>query len=322
MLNIDQTPRWSIQEENCEIFCVQFSDDSNLVASGLSNGNVSLRSATTGRLSYSLQQSEMQFPVTSVRFNPKDPKIFIAASADGIIREWTTKNSTFRWTTQEVDNQIYALDFQHTGSIFASAGRDCKVRIYDFSTKKIVQELSRNEFDLETTRGHCNRIYSLKFNPEDTNMMLSGGWDDTIQVWDLRAGSPVRAIFGPHICGDSIDISRNNILACSWRTDDQIQLFDIRTFTPIQTIKWPASDDDPQCLIYSAKFVPNGKHFLCGGSGVNQVRIFSTEQMKQVGTPLNMGSPVFSICMPANASTAVIGAGNGTIVAHPLISTS
>ena len=293
MLNIDQTPRWSIKEDNGEVFCVQIAGDSTFVVSGLSNGIISIRSATTGRLSYSLQQSELQFPVTSVRFHPKDPKIFIAASADGIIREWTTKNSTFRWSTQEQDNQLYALDFQHTGNLFASAGKDCKVRVYDFESKKIVSELARNEFDLETTRGHCNRIYSLKFSPSDNTTLISGGWDDTLQVWDLRTGAPIRAIFGPHVCGDSVDIHGDQILACSWRTDDQIQLFDMRTFTAVSTIKWPATNDDPQCLVYTAKFHPNGKHFLCGGSGVNQVRIFSTDTYRAVGTPLNLLSSVF-----------------------------
>lgn len=322
MLNIDQTPRWSIKEENAEVFHVQISHDSNFVASGLSNGLISLRSATTGRLSYTLQQSELQFPVTSIRFNPKDPKFFIASSADGVIKEWTTKNSISKWSMQEPDNQIYCLDFQSAGSLFASAGRDAHVRVYDNESKKQVLDLARNEFDLETTRGHCNRIYSLKFHPEDPAVLLSGGWDDTLQVWDLRNSAPTRAIFGPHVCGDSIDINGNYILACSWRSDEQIQIFDIRTYTPVTTIKWTQSVDDAQCLIYTAKFHPNGQHFLAGGSGVNQLRLFSVDKEKSIGTPLNLNSSIFSLCMPTNASLAIVGTGDGTIVAHPLISSA
>eukprot|EP00439_Symbiodinium_sp_Y106_P039852 s1928_g4.t2 len=37
--------------------------------------------------------------------------------------------------------------------------------------------------------------------------LVSGGWDNTVQYWDLRAGHAVRAIFGPHICGDALDVS-------------------------------------------------------------------------------------------------------------------
>jgi len=62
----------------------------------------------------------------------------------------------------------------------------------------------------------------------------SGGWDNTVQFWDIRfkilfffivfesvkeshqifflffvfsrVGKPVRSIFGPHICGDALDV--------------------------------------------------------------------------------------------------------------------
>jgi COMPASS component SWD3 len=54
--------------------------------------------------------------------------------------------------------------------------------------------------------GHSNRVFSIKFNPDDENILLSGGWDNTVQIWDIRAGASVRSIFGPHICGDAMDI--------------------------------------------------------------------------------------------------------------------
>jgi WD40 repeat protein len=37
-------------------------------------------------------------------------------------------------------------------------------------------------------------------------MILTGGWDNTVQFWDLRVGAAVRSFYGPHICGDSLDI--------------------------------------------------------------------------------------------------------------------
>jgi WD40 repeat protein len=52
-------------------------------------------------------------------------------------------------------------------------------------------------------RGHSNRIFSVKFI--DDNSIVSGGWDSVLHQWDLRAGKSVRAIFGPHVAGDSID---------------------------------------------------------------------------------------------------------------------
>ena len=40
----------------------------------------------------------------------------------------------------------------------------------------------------DITTGHSNRVFSLKFVAEDPNLLVSGGWDNTVQVWDVRAG--------------------------------------------------------------------------------------------------------------------------------------
>ena len=49
--------------------------------------------------------------------------------------------------------------------------------------------------------------------------------------WDIRTPSkanPTSYIYGPLICGESIDMKGNNILTGSWRNKDQIQIWDIR----------------------------------------------------------------------------------------------
>ena len=57
-----------------------------------------------------------------------------------------------------------------------------------------------------TPGGHSNRVFAVKFHPADPHVLLSAGWDNTVQIWDLRVEGAVRNIFGPHICGDSMDI--------------------------------------------------------------------------------------------------------------------
>lgn len=59
--------------------------------------------------------------------------------------------------------------------------------------------------------GHSNRIFCTKFNPADNNMVVSGGWDNTIVVYDVRYRGPVHAFWGPHICGDSIAFKNDGV---------------------------------------------------------------------------------------------------------------
>ena len=60
--------------------------------------------------------------------------------------------------------------------------------------------------------GHSNRIYSLKFIPEEPNLILTGGWDTNVHVWDVRDTKSVRNFIGPKICGDTIDYKNGKIL--------------------------------------------------------------------------------------------------------------
>lgn len=57
--------------------------------------------------------------------------------------------------------------------------------------------------------GHKSRVFSACFNPSSNHELVSGGWDDTIQFWDIRQPFSQRYIGGVHICGEGIDISQN-----------------------------------------------------------------------------------------------------------------
>jgi WD40 repeat protein len=62
------------------------------------------------------------------------------------------------------------------------------------------------------TPGHSSRVYCAKFDKEYPNLVLTGGWDYRVILWDLREGKPVNSIFGPLICGDGIDICEEVII--------------------------------------------------------------------------------------------------------------
>jgi len=113
------------------------------------------------------------------------------------------------------DNHLYTIDFNADGTLLAAAGRDCHIRIYDETTKSLALDMKeRGELP-----GHSNRVFCVKFNPLDNNMLVSGGWDNTVQIYDIRQKGPIESIYGPHICGDSLDFKNDGytLLAGSYR---------------------------------------------------------------------------------------------------------
>ena len=75
--------------------------------------------------------------------------------------------------------------------------------------------------------GHINRIFGLRRHPKDPNIVVSGGWDSMLKIYDIRDGRPVASIGGPLIQGDSIDLFEDMIVTGSNRNKSVMQMFSL-----------------------------------------------------------------------------------------------
>ena len=230
----------------------------------------------------------------------KWPGVLTVGSCNGTIQCWDLSTKKMLKTLQETSgvdedgnpskgvNQIYALEYSHEGSIFATGGHDKVVRCYDEETKRLYAkfECGQNE---DGRPGHSNRVYSLRFHPTEKNYLVSGGWSDTVQIWDLRAKKVVKKISGPHVSGDALDICGNVILTGQWKTENQLQMWDLRTGTMLKELNWDGlkpSPDEP-CMVFTAQLhhASGGRYAAAGGSVVDKagakpsptLKIFDTE---------------------------------------------
>ncbi len=263
-----------------DVFCLKFAPDGHQVAAGCGDGAIRIFHSASGRLVYQLAVGVCKFATTSLSFRSpvagsKTRNVLLSGNAEGIVQHWHVTSGKCLHTIKEEGNEIYAVEYMPDGTKFATAGKDQTIRIYDEATKTRVQELTDGY--ASTTSGHFNRVFSLKFHPTDHNLLISGGWDNTIQVWDLRADHSVRSIFSPHICGDSVDIDGNTVLSGSWRPDNQVQLWDLRTTELDKNIPWgaPNATTGKNTMVYASCFGGDQKQYIaaCGSDG-NQCKIF------------------------------------------------
>ena len=138
----------------------------------------------------------------------------IATNANGSLTHYHTTSGKELHKIYDPSNVLLTADYKQDGYNFLTAGCDGIVRTYDEQTR---QEICLLEGGGSGLPGHTNRVFCAKYVAEDPNLIASGGWDQSIKIWDHRIGQCVRSIDGPNICGDSIDIHDGFILTGQYR---------------------------------------------------------------------------------------------------------
>ena len=130
--------------------------------------------------------------------------------------------------------QLNAFDWSPDAASYAVGGSEKSIIGFDTKTQQKTFELkSEYSFILKYIKefrnrkfGHGNNIFSIKYAPEGNGRILvSGDWDKTIMVWDVRTKLPTVTLSGPKPCSDNaIDIAGNYVLTANWSPTDTVQV--------------------------------------------------------------------------------------------------
>eukprot|EP00826_Nyctotherus_ovalis_P064278 TRINITY_DN9424_c0_g2_i17.p1 TRINITY_DN9424_c0_g2~~TRINITY_DN9424_c0_g2_i17.p1 ORF type:complete len:203 (-),score=64.82 TRINITY_DN9424_c0_g2_i17:145-753(-) len=193
--------------------------------------------------------------------------------------------------------------------MLAVGGKDYNVKIYDDSTKSLMSVLRAAG---TTNEGHSNRVFSVKFT-EDPNVLLSGGWDNAIFIWDLREKKSVGLLYGPHICGDSIDLRGDSVLTGSYSNKDVLQLWSLSKRELITHIPWNgvATESYDHGYLYAAMFEKHGRYIAAGGAGKNETHVFKNGKDYEMVGKVMLDNTVTSIDFVQEKKMIAIGCGNG-----------
>ncbi|KAL0238318.1 hypothetical protein GEMRC1_012791 [Eukaryota sp. GEM-RC1] len=299
-----------------EVFALHISPNSNLVAAGLGDGTIAVLSTSDAAILYTLVppsngQSDITLPVTAVKWRPctsssSTKNVLLSGHSDGFLNHWHVTSGQLLHSIEEVDNQIYAVDYSKD---------DLAVRVYDEQTKSLVclfkKGLGRSII------GHSNRIFSIRFSPLDPSIIFSTGWDNNVVAWDMRTGAAIRSFYGPHCCGDSLNITRNGrLLIGSWRNADQLEIYQsdgtlVKQLDVDHDVTSDVKKETDNCLIYAARFLSSGSVAIVGGSGVNCSLLIDIETGQHLGR-LFFKSAVYSIDTD-DVDFCVIGTGDGLV---------
>jgi WD40 repeat protein len=294
---------FDVIEGACEVMCVRYSPDGTLIAAGFSDGSIKVHSADTGQCLFVLStdgHATTKLPVTNIRFYPSDADddtiehrhVLAASYASGEVRFWHYTSGSCLHTTVEPRSQTMSLAFNPTADKFVTVGADPQVYLYDVETKQRISIMdatdSRDKMD-----GHRARVFSVIYHPFEPNVLLTGGWDDTVQFWDDRQRHAVRKFYGPHICGDALDIDpvHNHILTGSWRKECPLQIWDYRTAEKIKDV--PQDIQHPSQL-YCAQWLARDS-IVSGGCFSNMARVVDRGTLNTTGQLVQLPQGVYCL---------------------------
>lgn len=170
-----------------------------------------------------VQQAETVFPakpilgVKALAFAPA-PKgnAFVATIEDGSVRIYSAATRMpVRNMGAKHPQQPYAVAWSPNGKFIASGDESARIFIFDAASGKKLGEVRR----------HQRGIQSLSFNSA-SNILVSTGKDDTIQLYQVPSLKQLKVILGKGISVYSAKFSGGNLVMGSLLSDVQIRKMD------------------------------------------------------------------------------------------------
>ncbi|XP_011506329.1 PREDICTED: actin-interacting protein 1 isoform X2 [Ceratosolen solmsi marchali] len=140
-------------------------------------------------------------PINSCDFRPSRPFRLITGSEDNTIAIFEGPPFKFKMTKQEHTRFVQAVRYSPSGNLFASAGFDGKVYIYDGTSSELVGEVG--------SPAHQGGVYGLAWKPDGTQFLTASG-DKTCKLWDVET----RTIVDEFVMGATVDDQQ---VSCLWQ---------------------------------------------------------------------------------------------------------
>ncbi|WP_272128344.1 serine/threonine-protein kinase [Spirulina sp. CS-785/01] len=156
-------------------WCLTFSPDGQLLASGGINQVIYLWDMATGQPRTILQGHRGTFAgITSLAFSP-DGQTLASSSQDRTVKLWDVATGQIKATLPQHQKTVTSVAFSPDGHLLASGGEDAAISLWSPTSQQLQKTL------LE----HKAAITSLAFSP-DGKYLASGSLDKTVKLWSIE----------------------------------------------------------------------------------------------------------------------------------------
>lgn len=117
---------------------------------------------------------------------------------------------------------MLSLSVSADNARFASSGGDRSVFLWDVSSAQTIRRFGGNQ------QSHSSRINCVTFAGEDDSLLVSGGLDTTVRIWDVKSNSfkPIQVLTESRDAISSVVVRGPEIVAGS--VDGRVRNYDVR----------------------------------------------------------------------------------------------
>ncbi|GMM36243.1 chromatin modification protein [Saccharomycopsis crataegensis] len=297
-----------------EITCLEFNENSNLVAAGFEDSYIKLWSIDGNPLKSIIKNDPQNKSNTrrlighsgtvySLSFSP-DGNYLLSASEDGTVRLWSLDTYTCLVIYKSHNDPVWDVKFSPFGHYFVTASHDTTARLWSVD----------HIYPLRLFVGHMSDVDCVAWFP-NACYCFTGSSDKTIRMWDILKGECVRLFVGHSSAINALAVHPRGRLLASAGEDSMIHLWDISHGRLLKSMRGHSQ----KCSIYSLDFSKDGNVLVSGGSD-NSVRIWDVKKNSEL--QLSEPEPFFNnvdenASISNDVSKQVVSNKNGTTGGGP-----
>ncbi|XP_073350573.1 coronin-7 [Pagrus major] len=177
-----------------------------------------------------------------------------------------------------IQNSVNVVDFSwdpFDTHQLAVAGDDAKIRVWQIPEGGLTEMLTEPEVILQ---GHTEKIYSIKYHPLASGLLVSSSYDLTVRLWNVDSGDEVKILSGHQDQIFGMAWSPDGKLLATVCKDGKVRIYDPRKSTdPVQEGPGPEGHRGARVV-----WVCDGKYLLVSGFDSRSERglyLYSTDSL-------------------------------------------
>ncbi|KAG7892778.1 hypothetical protein KL905_001182 [Ogataea polymorpha] len=271
--SLPSTCMYTFHNTNNDMTCVEFNDDSTIVAGGFQDSFIKLWSIDGSPLKSVLRNDPYDQSVDGCRrlighsgavyglsFSP-DNHYLLSSSEDKTVRLWSMDTYTSLVSYKGHNSPVWDVKFSPMGHYFATASHDQTARLWSCD----------HIYPLRIFAGHLNDVDVVEFHPNST-YLFTGSSDKTVRMWDIARGESVRIFIGHNMPVNALAVSPDGRWLATAGEDSVINMFDIASGRKLKSMRGHG-----RCSIYSLAFSKDGSVLVSSGSD-NSVRVWDVKK--------------------------------------------